>query len=351
MFENPEPPGRSKRLQVLAIDDDPEVRDLIATALQLAGRYDVRTANGFDSALHEIDALPGIFDGIFLDIQMPEVDGIEACSLIRILPDYEHVPIIMLTAMTGRRYLDRAFRAGASDYIRKPFRIDQLQIQFARERRKLARTHHAILDVLDQSTPGDFPDILSDSAFQSYILRVTESSHAPTLIRAINVFDIPLLAKFRPEERYHDLVESAAAVIRRMTIQSEPVICHRGLGSFLVAADRITPMDPHVIGVALKKELHERDLGRLTDVVDVFVGQPVSVPPGSRAITLDLIAEAVESVERLNHLHSVVPTYSEWRSERDQKQPPSDSLKHAAYIETLDQIFDEGAAPPWPPKA
>ena len=52
---------------------------------------------------------------------MPELDGIELCKIVRLMPKYQTTPIIMITAMSEKSYIDNAFLAGATDYVTKPF--------------------------------------------------------------------------------------------------------------------------------------------------------------------------------------------------------------------------------------
>lgn len=63
---------------------------------------------------------------IILDIMMPDIDGISGINLIKQEKELESVPILMLTAISTRDYVLKAFNAGANDYMKKPYNLDTL---------------------------------------------------------------------------------------------------------------------------------------------------------------------------------------------------------------------------------
>jgi DNA-binding response OmpR family regulator len=101
--------------RVLVVDDDDDIRLLLEELLRSAG-YDVSTARDGRAALrtfHDSRA-----DIVVLDLSMPELDGFETLERLRDLSD---VPVILLTARGGEIDKVRGFRAGADDYVVKPF--------------------------------------------------------------------------------------------------------------------------------------------------------------------------------------------------------------------------------------
>jgi CheY-like chemotaxis protein len=114
-------------MKILAVDDDPVFAALFLETLNQLGHKDVTTApSGFD-ALDLIENAAVGFDCCILDIQMPEMNGIELCRRIRAQPGYADVPILMNTVMSDKSYIDDAFAAGATDYLTKP--IDETEIK------------------------------------------------------------------------------------------------------------------------------------------------------------------------------------------------------------------------------
>ena len=108
-------------MKILAVDDDPLLLELLEATLAGAGYENVTLANSPREALEILQESLVPFKCILLDIQMPEMDGIELCSRIRRMQHYQTTPILMVTAMTERSFVERAFTAGANDYISKPF--------------------------------------------------------------------------------------------------------------------------------------------------------------------------------------------------------------------------------------
>ena len=107
----------SKIPKILVVDDDPDIVEILRYNLSLGG-YDVKSAfNGKEGIKKAKIFLPEI---ILLDVMMPEMDGIEACSLIKEIPSLVNTRIIFLSARSEDYTQLSAFDAGADDYISKP---------------------------------------------------------------------------------------------------------------------------------------------------------------------------------------------------------------------------------------
>lgn len=115
--------GAGRAMTILAVDDDPSIRRLIPRIATEAGYPGVATAGSGVEALDMLGRPAARFGCILLDVEMPGMDGIELCARIRNMPQYRQTPVIMLTARTEQSVRDRAFRAGATGYATKPFRI------------------------------------------------------------------------------------------------------------------------------------------------------------------------------------------------------------------------------------
>ncbi len=102
--------------RILFADDDPEIHKLIALVLQDEA-YEIITADNGLQATEIWRSYP--IHLVILDINMPVMDGLEACRWIRKRSD---VPIMMLTALDNEQDIVNGLEAGADDYIVKPFR-------------------------------------------------------------------------------------------------------------------------------------------------------------------------------------------------------------------------------------
>ncbi len=114
-------------MRFLAVDDDPLFLQLLTAQLERLGYSDVSTASSGPTALSILERGEATFDCILLDVQMPEMDGITLCRNIRRLQRHHTTPIVMVTSMSDRLYIDAAFDAGATDYITKP--LDRLELK------------------------------------------------------------------------------------------------------------------------------------------------------------------------------------------------------------------------------
>jgi two-component system phosphate regulon response regulator PhoB len=103
---------------VLIVDDDPDIRDVAAMKLALAG-LDVRAESDGERGLAA--ALEMRPDVVLLDWMMPNKTGLDVCRELRATPETAGATIILLTAKAQEVDIERGFSAGADDYIVKPF--------------------------------------------------------------------------------------------------------------------------------------------------------------------------------------------------------------------------------------
>ena len=109
---------------ILAVDDSPTMLQTISIALENAGHTVVTAKNGED-ALEKLKS-GNKFHAILTDINMPSMDGITLTAEIRKLPSFRFTPIIILTTESGMQRKDEGKKAGATGWIVKPFKPEQL---------------------------------------------------------------------------------------------------------------------------------------------------------------------------------------------------------------------------------
>ena len=102
---------------ILVIDDEPDNFDVIEALLAVEDYVLHYVADGKD-AIAQLDILQP--DLILLDVMMPNTDGIEVCHLIKNKPEWEFVPIIIVTALSSKKDIARCLEAGADEFISKP---------------------------------------------------------------------------------------------------------------------------------------------------------------------------------------------------------------------------------------
>lgn len=102
---------------ILIVDDEPDNFDVIEAFLSDQD-YRLHYVDSGEGAIAALDVLQP--DLILLDVMMPGMDGLELCHRIKTLPDWDTVPIIMVTALTSKQDLARCLAAGADDFVGKP---------------------------------------------------------------------------------------------------------------------------------------------------------------------------------------------------------------------------------------
>jgi DNA-binding response OmpR family regulator len=105
-------------VNVLVVDDDPDIRELIAFKLEQMGHVVTSEKDGEGGFAAAMETLP---DLVLLDVMMPKLTGIEVCQKLRAEPSTAGIPVILITAKAQEVDVERGFAAGADDYIVKPF--------------------------------------------------------------------------------------------------------------------------------------------------------------------------------------------------------------------------------------
>jgi two-component system cell cycle response regulator DivK len=115
--------------QVLVVDDKPSSRELLRTVLESSG-YEVSEAGDGQEAVRIAQQIEP--DAIFLDLQMPALDGFGALERLRADPRFVALPIIALTANAMQGDREKALAAGFTSYISKPVTLKTLRAELTR---------------------------------------------------------------------------------------------------------------------------------------------------------------------------------------------------------------------------
>ena len=129
--------------KVLVVDDQPSNVELLKRILEAAG-IDTLTASSGIEALALVTLTPP--DLILLDIQMPDLDGIEVCQRLHADETTRHIPVIFVTAENSHQGKITGLGVGAVDYITKPIDRDET-IARVRSQLRLVELNHEILDI------------------------------------------------------------------------------------------------------------------------------------------------------------------------------------------------------------
>jgi DNA-binding response OmpR family regulator len=109
--------------RILVAEDDSDIRGLIAFSLRYVGYEVVEATNGKDAVRQAQQQLP---DLVLLDVRMPNLNGYEACELLKADDSTRDIPIIFLSARGQESEIKYGLELGAEEYILKPFAPDEL---------------------------------------------------------------------------------------------------------------------------------------------------------------------------------------------------------------------------------
>jgi DNA-binding response OmpR family regulator len=168
--------------KILVVDDDPFLLQLIEKSLKMSDYQVILASNGEEGLQLLDETKPHL---IILDIMMPNMNGWEICSHIR---KVSTIPIIMLTALGSQADIVRGLRAGADDYLVKPFLKDEL---LARVSAVLRRTN---MPPPSSTAPLRFGDgeLMIDPADRRVTVKGGDADLTPT------EFELLLFMAYRP---------------------------------------------------------------------------------------------------------------------------------------------------------
>lgn len=127
--------------RVLVVEDEPDIAGLIKATLERNGAMDVEVAASGDAALKA--ASERTPDLVILDLNLPVLNGLEVCRILRSRPNTAHTPVLMLTARAGESDRVAGLDIGADDYITKPFGLRELAARVRAVMRRGARDEAA----------------------------------------------------------------------------------------------------------------------------------------------------------------------------------------------------------------
>lgn len=141
--------------EILIVDDMPANLEMLRGILSQEG-YRVRAAINGKQALQLAASKPP--DLILMDINMPEMDGFEACRQLKSMPLLTDIPVLFISANDDVNAIDAAFKAGGVDYVTKPFRprevLVRVQNQLSLQQLKTQKARQQLFNSLFQLTAG-----------------------------------------------------------------------------------------------------------------------------------------------------------------------------------------------------
>lgn len=239
-------------MKILAADDDPIILELLEQFMQAIGEHELTTVICAQDAIATLAGdITDPFDCFLLDIQMPGMDGIALTSQIRRIEQYATTPIVMLTAMSEKRYIDNAFAAGATDYATKPFdltelkaRINMVEQLIAGRKSKADKVFatSALFDNakassrLDVHTPialNDIDNVIGCTAMENYVAQLSRNSLFGSTVFALALRTPDYFCDLLSAAEFTFLIEDVAENISDCLKGNQFLMTYAGNGIFL----------------------------------------------------------------------------------------------------------------------
>jgi DNA-binding response OmpR family regulator len=131
--------------RILIVEDEPDVAALISRAVERSGDAEAEIVGSGEAAVAA--ALTHAPDLVLLDLNLPVVDGVEVCRILRSRPDTRRMPIIVLTARSSEDERVRGLDLGADDYMTKPFSLRELSARIRAVLRRASPADQAVTAV------------------------------------------------------------------------------------------------------------------------------------------------------------------------------------------------------------
>ena len=255
-------------MKILLVDDDPIFQDILAQSLAAMGQKDITKASCAADALDKVQSQSVAFDCILLDIQMPGMDGVSLCRVLRALPDYGRVPIVMITSESARHDVDDAFAAGATDYVTKPLdRLDLkarigMVVRLVEERRNVQvltrqanwRDEVAYID-LDFDSPLHIPDLdrgIELLGLENYLLTLGRKGSFSVQAFAFHIENAGLWFSRAPRAGFVDMLSDVGLIISDSLKTDAVHLAYAGAGNFVGVSSKPLSTSPEELSVMIE---------------------------------------------------------------------------------------------------
>lgn len=350
-----------EKLAILIVDDEPDLCTLVSLALQSTGKCDVVSAGNAREGLRAVDERTVPFDLVLLDIQMPDTTGVELCTILRKTPGYEQVPILMLTAMTERRFLQDAFAAGADDYIAKPFDLDDVKARLMRARQigqtrarlrgssaeafgssRNAAPRETIRDLEDAVSLPSASRFVTREAFEVFALQSAHRPGTPLIFQALRIAGSHDLFTRLGADTFQQVVEEVGGLLSRLSEDKTAIHAHLGNGMFVTVRTGKSSLGSASVDEAIGGNARLRELTHGAPPLRVVVGEDVRVVGTSKSDVMFHQSQAVASAVAAEERVSSWGNFREWLSFRKSVGLERARIDKSGYQTILNDFIEDG---------
>lgn len=253
-------------MKIIAVDDEPMVLEILQAILLDLGHSDF---TGFSDPAEAARTLEQqSVDCILLDVQMPEINGLDLARRILGIDRHKDTPIVMLTSQGERATIDASFAEGAMDYIPKPLNRDVIGARLATIKAVLEQRNHekqlleaeAVRRRRDFRVPRYFKGVAQMRgyiAFQNYITTLSNKRLMTFSFAAMHVTNARAQFDDFSAQTYEPWIAQVAEALAQALEAQQCVFAHAGGGAFIVAYNRFSDFDEKSIVAKARLALAE----------------------------------------------------------------------------------------------
>lgn len=316
-------------MKILAVDDDPIILELLSQYVEIVGTHELVTASSGNEALTLVQSGTHTdFDCFLFDIQMPLMDGIQLTCHLREMPEHVDTPVLMLTAMSDKRYIDAAFAAGATDYVTKPFEVTELsaRLRLVENLVKIRQTHTKkifaaqalnpqsapiepgeFLELHDPVSIYDVDNVIEYTAMENYVRQLARGSMFGCATFAFTVRRIEEHHAHMSAAEFSFLIADVAEVISDVLAGHQFLMSYAGSGTFICVTESGWRPDMNALMDAVNLTLSRTELFDNSGqqlFVRVSAGDAVRMIWKSEGSVLEAISAAYLTAEEASAAHA-----------------------------------------------
>lgn len=307
-------------MKILAVDDDPLSLEVLGALVGQLGQYELVKATSAVDAIEALsDEAASGFDCLLLDICMPGTDGIELCRIIRGMEGFKRIPILMVTAKSDKTHIDRAFSAGATDYLTKPFEIAELRgrlqmieglVQdtqvstrkiFAARGRDTKANLDRKIDLFQQVEIVDVEGVVEYHALENYVAQLSRKSLFGSSVLAVQIIDFERLHRKANSFDLAFAITDVAEAISDALGETSFLMAYAGNGTYVCVIEGGWRPDATSLARTVNEILLEMDL-HLSDgqpiPIEIFAGDAIRMISRVGARAVDALSEAQELAQK-----------------------------------------------------
>lgn len=261
-------------MRLLAVDDDPIILEILQGILGQGQGHELEVMTDPERALQRLSASHP-FECLLLDIDMPRMNGVDLCRALRRTDGGRDLPVMMLTALDDKGTIDRAFAAGANDYLNKPIAAGELLARLANVAR-LARLNTLMEPGgADVARPGcgavnhavhepfAIPMVnftIAAEALENYVAKLSKQDLFGSAVFGFSVIGIEDIHATLSGFDFEALMTDVAEAISDCLHPNQFLMSYVGNGTFLCVTERGWVPRPQDFAIAAERMLQVMDL-------------------------------------------------------------------------------------------